>query len=417
MRIPDPRPIADPRPATVPAGLGSRETDTLGALVALVASGQATTRASLARLSGLSRSTVAQRISTLLDEGLLVETGNATSSGGRPAAMYAVNPDAGLVLAAELGATHCQLAVSDLSGQTLSESIHGIDINDGPERILGLADDGFRRLLDRIARPPEHVRAIGLGVPGPVEFSTGTVVRPPIMRGWDGYRTPGFFAHYPEVPVLVDNDVNIMALGEYWSRNGNIDPLLFIKIGTGIGCGIIIGGRVHRGADGAAGDIGHIRVPDHETVVCQCGNTGCVEAVAGGAAIARALQQEGLKADSARDVVRLAQAGNIHARRAVRVASQRIGEVAASLVSFYNPACIVVGGALAELSEDLLADLRSVVYRRALPLATRSLRIEISHLGGRAGIVGATVLALQEALSPRNLGSMLRTRTRAGASG
>jgi len=324
----------------------------------------------------------------------------------------AVNPDAGVVLAADLGATHCQLAVSDLSGQTLSESGHDIDINDGPERILGLADGGFRRLLDQAGRPLGQVRAIGLGVPGPVEFSTGTVVHPPIMRGWDGYRVPGFFTHYPAVPVLVDNDVNIMALGEYWSLHRNIDPLLFIKIGTGIGCGIVTGDRVHRGADGAAGDIGHIRVPDHETVVCQCGNTGCVEAVAGGAALARALRQQGLEATSARDVVRLALAGEMHARRAVRVASERIGEVAASLVSFYNPACIVVGGAFAQLSEDLLADLRGVVYRRALPLATRSLRIEVSHLGARAGVVGATVLALQEALSPRNLAGLLQARAR-----
>jgi predicted NBD/HSP70 family sugar kinase len=160
------------------------------------------------------------------------------------------------------------------------------------------------------------------------------------------------------------------------------------------------GDVVHRGADGAAGDIGHIRVAQAEGTVCVCGNTGCLEAVASGSALVRELSSAGVPVTTVRDVITLAQAGDARVVRAVRVAGQRIGEVVASIVNFYNPNAIVVGGALAELQDDLLAGIRSVVYQRALPLATRKLTIEPSVLGGSAGVQGAAVLAARAALSP-----------------
>jgi predicted NBD/HSP70 family sugar kinase len=243
-------------------------------------------------------------------------------------------------------------------------------------------------------------------VPGPVEAESGTVVRPPIMQGWDGYRVPAYFEGLYAAPVLVDNDVNMMAFGEYVHRRES-EHLLYVKVGTGIGCGIVSGGVLHRGASGAAGDIGHIRLPGHDDVLCQCGNTGCVEAVASGSALAAALRAEGLGAARARDVVRLVSEGHPVARRQVRLAGQRIGEVLASLVSFHNPDTIVVGGVLAQLHEDLLADIRGVIYRRALPLATRSLRIETSVLGERAGVLGSARMAARHLLSPRGMGEFL----------
>jgi predicted NBD/HSP70 family sugar kinase len=206
--------------------------------------------------------------------------------------------------------------------------------------------------------------------------------------------------------VLVDNDVNMMAFGEY-SHRRDLKHLLYIKVGTGIGCGIISNGTLHRGAAGAAGDIGHIPLPGHEDVLCHCGNTGCVEAVASGAAIAKALREDGLPADCGRDVVRLVSEGNPAARRRVRLAGQQIGEVLASLVSFHNPDAIVVGGAIAQLHEDLLADIRGVVYRRALPLATRTLAIETSSLGERAGVEGAARMAARHLLSPEGIDKLL----------
>ncbi|MGH3417183.1 MAG: ROK family protein, partial [Actinocrinis sp.] len=303
---------------------------------------------------------------------------------------------------------HCRAALTTLGGAPAAEAVCEIDINQGPQATLSGVHELIDALLAEAGRDRGDLRAISIGVPGPVEAETGTVIRPPIMQGWDGYRVPDFFAGRYAATVLVDNDVNMMAFGEY-SRRRDLKHLLYVKVGTGIGCGIISNGTLHRGASGAAGDIGHIPLPGHEEVLCHCGNTGCVEAVASGAAIAKALREAGLKADSGRDVVRLVSEGNPVARRRVRLAGQQIGEVLASLVSFHNPDAIVVGGAIAQLHEDLLADIRGVIYRRALPLATRTLAIETSSLGERAGVEGAARMAAKHLLSPEGIEKLLAT--------
>ena len=216
------------------------------------------------------------------------------------------------------------------------------------------------------------------------------------------------------MPIFVDNDVNIMGLGEYWSRGLVDEQVLFVKVATGIGCGIITNGEVHRGADGAAGDIGHVRVAVEEDVLCSCGNLNCLEAVASGSALARQLAAEGLDAEHAIDVVRLSQAGDARALRLVRVAGQRIGEVLASLVNFYNPSRIILGGALAGLQDNLLAGIRAVVYERALPLATRHLRIETTAFGHRSAVLGATILGAHGALSPASISEWVKAGTTTG---
>ncbi|WP_406281007.1 ROK family protein [Embleya sp. NBC_00896] len=378
----------------------------MSTLVTLVGSGRATTRTELAAATGVSRTTVTQRIGRLIDLGLLIEHGNGRSDGGRPPTMLSVDPAAGVLLAADLGATHCLLAVSDLGGNTLLRAGSDIDIDAGPTAVLRHVREGFDQLLAGVRRPAADVRGIGIGVPGPVEFSTGTVVRPPIMSGWDGACVPELLGGFPGVPILVDNDVNVMALGEH-RHHRDVANLLYIKIGTGIGCGIVTAGRLYRGTDGAAGDIGHIRLPGHENTVCHCGKTGCVEAVASGAALVRELRAQGLDVTNSRDIARLALEGNATARRAVRIAGRRLGEVLAAVVSFHNPGRIVIGGAFDALAEDLLAEIKAVVYRGVLPLATRSLRIEAGALGDQAAIVGATALALEHALSPAGLAPLL----------
>ncbi len=389
------------------SSLGARHLAALSELACLVADGTATRRSQLAQATGLSRAAVAQRVDLLVARGLLVETEPVATERGRPPLSLQLAPDA-LICAVDLGATHCRLALTTLGGVPLAEAVREIDINDGPQRTLTGVRELTAELLARADRPHEHLRAFSIGVPGPVEHETGTVIRPPIMQGWDGYRVPEYFAeHYDaSVTVLVDNDVNMMAFGEH-SRRRDSKHLLYIKVGTGIGCGIISNGTLHRGAAGAAGDIGHIPLPGHEDVLCHCGNTGCVEAVASGAAIARALREAGLPASAGRDVVRLVSEGNPVARRRVRLAGQQIGEVLASLVSFHNPDAIVIGGSIAQLHEDLLADIRGVVYRRALPLATRTLAIETSALGERAGVEGAARMAARHLLSPEGIEKLL----------
>jgi predicted NBD/HSP70 family sugar kinase len=371
-----------------------------GLMLELIRDGGAVTRADLVRRTGLSRSTVAHRLEVLIANGLVREDGATASTGGRPPATLAFNPGAGLVLVADLGATHSRLAVTDLAGAVLAEEARALDIAAGPEPVLAAVHERLSALLQQADRIPDDVRGIGVGVPGPVAFSTGQPVNPPLMPGWDGFSIPGWFNQRYDAPVLVDNDVNVMAVGEQRTHWGDCEHLLFVKVATGIGCGISAAHRIRRGALGAAGDIGHVRISGHDDVVCRCGNTGCLEAVAGGRALAERLAAAGREASGSRDVARLVRAGDTLATRLVREAGRCLGEVLASCVNLFNPGAIVIGGALGEAHEPLLAGVREVTIRRSLPLATRHLRIGPSRLGDRAGVVGASMMVREHVLAP-----------------
>ena len=371
-----------------------------GSMLRLIRQGDAVTRADLARRTGLARSTVAQRVDALLQHRLVYEAGGGASTGGRPATVLAFNRSAGVVLAADLGATHSRLAVCDLAGKPLLEESVDMAIADGPVQVLGYVHEHLARILEEAGRKPEEVRGIGVGVPGPVAFGKGEAVNPPIMPGWDRFSIPEWFGQHYEAPVLVDNDVNIMALGEHWSHWRDEDYFLYVKAGTGIGSSVVAHGVIHRGAQGAAGDIGHIRLAGHDDALCRCGNSGCLEAVAGGAALARRLTEAGVQAGNSRDVVALVRAGNGEAGRMVRDAGRALGEVLAGCVNFFNPNVIVIGGDLSDAGEQLLAGVREVTIQRSLPLATRDLRVVHSRLGDGAGVVGAAIMVIEHVLSP-----------------
>ena len=384
-----------------------------GAMLQLIRDGEAVTRADLARRTGLARSTVAQRVDALIAHRLVYEAGGSESTGGRPPTVLAFNHEAGVVLVADLGATHSRLAVSDLAANPLAEVAEELDIALGPEQVLDWVHDRFVKLLKKAGRKSADVWGIGVGVPGPVAFHTGQPVSPPIMPGWDGFSIPGWFADYYDVPVLVDNDVNIMALGEHWTNWREVEHLLFIKVGTGIGCGIVAGGHIHRGAQGAAGDIGHIRLSHQDEVVCRCGNLGCLEAVAGGRALAERLSEAGIDAKRSRDVVELVRAGNPVATRLVRESGRHLGEVLAEAVNFFNPRVIVIGGDLGQVHEQLLAGVREVTFRRSLPLATGELKTVPSELGDRAGVIGAAIMVIERVLAPEAIDREIQAATAA----
>ncbi len=381
---------------------------TAGELLSLIRDGAAVTRADLARHTGLARSTVAQRVEALLANDLILEAGGSESTGGRPPTVLAFNHQGGVVLVADLGATHARVAISDLAGTPLAERAGDMDIGLGPDHVLTWLSARFDELLQESAKSAADVRGIGIGIPGPVEFDTGHPVNPPIMPGWDGFDIPGWFADDYSAPVLVDNDVNIMARGEHWVHWRDTSHLLLVKVGTGIGCGIVAEGHIHRGARGAAGDIGHIRATASDDVVCRCGNIGCLEAVAGGQALATRLAETGADASNSRDVVRLVREGNADALRMVRDAGRTLGEVLAGTVNFFNPAVIVVGGDIAEAHAELLAGVREGIFSRSLPLATRDLRIVPCRLGDRAGVTGAAITAIEHVLSPAAVDRRLR---------
>jgi predicted NBD/HSP70 family sugar kinase len=371
-----------------------------GRVLSLIRDGEAVTRADLARRTGLARSTVAQRVEALLAHRLVYEAGGSASTGGRPPTVLAFNRSAGVVLVADLGATHSRLAVSDLAGAPLAERAFDSDVARDPEIVLDWVHERFQELLADAGRADDDVRGIGVGVPAPVAFSRGEPVAPPMMPGWDGFSIPGWFSRHYDAPVLVDNDVNIMALGEHWTHWRDCEHLLYVKIGTGIGCGIVSGRRIHRGAQGAAGDIGHVRLAGHDDVVCRCGNIGCLEAVAGGGALAAKLAAGGLDARTSRDVVRHVRAGEPQAIQAVREAGRCLGEVLAECINFFNPGAIVIGGDIAEAHQQLLAGVREVSFGRSLPMATRDLRMGCSQLGDRAGVIGAAIMVIEHVLAP-----------------
>ncbi|MFC5821460.1 ROK family transcriptional regulator [Nonomuraea harbinensis] len=375
-----------------------------GDVLTLISAGSATTRSDLARLTGLARSTISQRVDALIERGLVEETESGESTGGRPPRQLRLHAEEHAFAGVDLGATHCRIALMDMTGDLLAQCEDSLLIGEGPEKVLAHVDGRIDRLLAEAGRPRAALRVIGMGVPGPVEFATGRPNNPPIMPGWNDYPIPDYF---PGVDVLVDNDVNVMALGEHRNAFPAARHLLFVKVGTGIGCGIVAEGTLHRGAQGSAGDIGHIRVSGHEESGCRCGNSACLEAVAGGAAVARRLTELGVPAETGADVVALVQAGNTQALRLVREAGRLIGEVLASLVNFFNPEAIVIGGALSRVHEHLLAGIRETIYRRSLPLATHHLSIVPSRMGVDAAVMGAGILAIEHYLSPDNINKIV----------
>jgi predicted NBD/HSP70 family sugar kinase len=371
-----------------------------GDLFQLLRDGKARTRAELAFITGLARSTVASRIDALMQCGLVGPAGEAGSSGGRPPSRFAFNPAARVVLAVDVGATHVFIAVTDLGGRVLAERRLAQDVAAGPDVVLHTVVAEGTGLLSQVGRGQERLAGIGIGLPGPVEHATGRPVKPPIMPGWDGFDVVRQVQRTLPVPVLVDNDVNIMALGERTAHWPEDDNFVFIKVATGIGAGIISSGQLQRGANGTAGDLGHVRVPRGDDVLCRCGNYGCLEALASGPAVAQALTLHGLRADNGGDVLRLVAEGNLHAIQAMRQAGRDLGDVLASVVNLLNPSTIVLGGSLGQVGEHLMAGVREVVYRRSLPLATSHLRISLSKAGDQAAILGASQMVTQYVLSP-----------------
>jgi glucokinase len=372
----------------------------------LLRDGQPRTRAELSSITGLARSTVALRLEALRAIGLIGPTGGAASSGGRPPSQFALNPTARVVIGADFGASHATIAVADLAGDILLTRRTARPIADGPQAVLGWFSTESRSLLGELGRTESDLLAVGMGLPGPVEHDTGRPVNPPIMPGWDGFDVPGWVLDELGVPALVDNDVNIMAIGEQTRSFPDVADLLFVKVATGIGAGIISGGSLQRGAQGTAGDIGHVRIERGSGVACPCGSFGCLEAMASGPAIAAQLRQAGVDVANMSEVAGLVRSNDLAAIRAVRQAGRDIGEVLTTCISLVNPSVIVLGGSVSSVGEHLLAGVREVVYQRSTPVATQHLSILQSRVAEQAAVLGACVLALHHALSPQSIEAM-----------
>lgn len=398
------------------SGLAEESIDSVVSVLDAVRISGATTRPEIARVTGLGRNVVTDRAAQLIAAGLLTEGPLGRSTGGRAPRELRFNAPAGVILVAELGATSIEVATADLAGNITNTRGESADVTLGPVHILGRVVDLFDELVDSLPGDA-HVWGVGVGLPGPVEFDTGRPVSPPIMPGWDGYDVRSFFATRYDAPVWVDNDVNAMALGEL--RGGlaaGHQDVVFVKIGTGIGAGLVSRGLLHRGAQGCAGDIGHMAVGE-STVQCRCGQLGCLEALAGGYALgrdglelARSGQSPVLAGElaagheiTAQSVVDAALRGDPAARRLVTESARLLGEALARVVNFFNPSLILIGGGVASAGDLYLTQVRVAVLGRSLPLATRSLEILQSPLADRAGLRGAAYMVVDELLSPAGL--------------
>ncbi|SFO81280.1 ROK family protein (putative glucokinase) [Amycolatopsis arida] len=398
-------------------------------LLDLVRTGAAETRPALSLRTGLGRTAITQRTSTLLDAGLLEEGDLNPSTGGRQARTLRFRKDAGRILTAELGATGFMAGITDLMGTVLTLRTRDGDIARGPEPVLAEVEATLDELIAETGTMAADIWGVGLGLPGPVEFATGRPSEPPIMPGWNNHPVRDRLAARYSAPVWVDNEVNLLCLGELRTPGLPLGgDLLYIKIGTGIGAGISNNGRLHRGAQGCAGDIGHAAVSDDSTVVCRCGKTGCLEALAGGAALsrdgaelARSGESSALAAVLAErgtvtgeDVTDAARSGDHHAVQLLMRAGRRIGTMLATMVNFYNPSTILLGGKVADAGDLFLAAIRETIYRRSLPLSTRELRIDRARLGEEGGLVGAAFMVLDELFSAHHFARWLPAGSPAG---
>lgn len=373
-------------------------------------------RHGMAERLGFSKSKANALIAGLVDQGLLEEAGLQRSSGGRRAENLRFHAGLGVLLGVDIGATSLDVAVLRPDLSVLAQHAEPADVREGPGVVLARVRMLLRDLLDRCGLDARQVIGIGIGVPGPVNFEIGQLVNPPLMPAWDSFSIRDYLREDYAAPVFVDNDVNLMALGELWRLQRSLPNFLVIKVGTGIGCGIVCHGEVYRGAAGSAGDVGHICV-DQEGPRCHCGNLGCVEAMAAGPAITRMAMQAAEAGESAAlaeclrthgrldavDVGQASRAGDAAANAIVQRAGSLIGQMLASIVNFFNPSHIFIGGGITRIGPLFLAAVRQSVYQRSLALSTRHLEIQYTPLGTQAGLTGAGVLAMQETLRVRGV--------------
>jgi predicted NBD/HSP70 family sugar kinase len=378
------RPMA--RESTLRFGAQTDEVTSLLRIVNMVRTGDASTRPEIGRVTGLGRGVVTQRVDQAIDMGFLEDGEFGPSSGGRAPRTLRFRADRGRIVVCALGALHIHVGVAMLEGDILDQSHRTWDIARGPADTLDAALAMIDEVLERTGDAP--VWGIAVGVPGPVDFATGRPVAPPIMPGWNGFDIRRRFEQRYEAPVWVDNDVNLLAFGERARRGDESLDLIYCKIGTGIGAGLLSHGRIHRGTNGAAGDIGHVRVPDSREI-CRCGKVGCLEAVAGGWALVREadaaiaggaggyLAQRAAEGEATTPeaITLAAEDGDAIAIALLQRSARVVGEAIAALVNMFNPGVIVIGGAMAGAGEIYLAEVRQRVYELSLPLATRDLTI------------------------------------------
>lgn len=373
----------------MPSPIPQIDTDVL-TVVDLVRRGRASTRQQLAQMTGMGRNTISSLLNTAVALGLIAPNGSGPSTGGRAPATWRFRQEDGLVLVAGVHSSTLRLAVTDLGGAPVECRTLPWSITRGPAPTLAEATARLRDMAGPLDRP---VWAAGASLPGPIDQESGRPTAPPIMPGWDDFDVVAVMEEALGVPAVTSNDVNTMLLGHAVTLQDQAHrrprDILYLQVGTGIGAGLMSNGLLHRGADGAAGDIGHVRVTGNDAVVCRCGRTGCLEAVAGGWAVMRDARRAGAEgtspflrerlADSGDltidDVVAGVTAGDTECVTLMVRSATAVGDALAMIVSFFNPGRVVLAGPMPQGCLLFLQVARRIVDERALALATHDLEL------------------------------------------
>ncbi|MBB4889942.1 ROK family transcriptional regulator [Streptomyces netropsis] len=352
------------------------------------------TQAEIARSTGLSAATVSNIVRELKDGGTVDVT--PTSSGGRRARSVSLSGDAGIVVGVDFGHTHLHVAIGNLAHRVLAEEAEPLDVDASAAQGLDRAEALVKRLIATAGISPEKIVGVGLGVPGPIDVESGVLGSTAILPGWAGTNPRDDLAARLGVPVYVDNDANLGALGELvWGSGRGAADLAYIKVASGVGAGLVINGQIYRGPGGTAGEIGHITL-DESGPVCRCGNRGCLETFTAARYVLPLLHSaHGTDLTVAR-MVQLAREGDPGCRRVIADVGRHIGSGVANLCNLLNPRRVVLGGDLAESGELILGPIRESVSRYAIPSAARQLEVVPGALGGRAEVLGAIALVLNE---------------------
>ncbi|KUJ68748.1 transcriptional regulator [Streptomyces albus subsp. albus] len=352
------------------------------------------TQAEIARSTGLSAATVSNIVRELKDGGTVEVT--PTSAGGRRARSVSLSGDAGIVVGVDFGHTHLRVAVGNLAHQVLAEEAEPLDVDASADQGLDRAEQLVSRLIADTGSSPGKVIGVGLGVPGPIDVESGVLGSTAILPGWAGTNPRDELAARLGVPVHVDNDANLGALGELvWGAGRGVADLAYIKVASGVGAGLVISGQIYRGPGGTAGEIGHITL-DESGPVCRCGNRGCLETFTAARYVLPLLHSSHGADLTVERMVQLARDGDPGCRRVVADVGRHIGSGVANLCNLLNPSRVVLGGHLAEAGDLVLNPIRESVARYAIPSAARQLSVMPGALGGRAEVLGALALVLSE---------------------
>jgi predicted NBD/HSP70 family sugar kinase/biotin operon repressor len=381
----------------VPAGPDVRRERNRSRVVAALREAGAASRAELARRTGLSRTTVASIVGELEREGMLVERGadnGASPRGGRPPRLLSFSRSAGAAVGIDFGKRHLRVAAADLSHTILAEAERPMRTDEPSDSGLEKASALVDEVLGEAGIPRGEVIGVGLGLPGPIDMRSGRVGSSSILPGWVGVQAADALGARLGLPVHVDNDANLGALAElHWGAAAGSRNAAYLKVSTGIGAGLIVNGRLFHGSGGMAGEIGHTIIQEQGTV-CRCGKRGCLETLAGAAALVELLRGTHGPGLTTQQLLAAAADGDSGARRVLADAGRHIGTAVATLCDLLNPELIVVGGELSAAGEVLLDPLRDQVRRHAIPATARGLEIVPGVLGPRAELLGTLALVL-----------------------